>query len=84
LSPFSLVHYDIWGPFHILPLPLLNIVTFIDDYSRCTWIWLMKNQPKVFSIFQTFFKEIKTQIGISTSMYVFRSDNACEYLSNQL
>ena len=43
-SPFELVHVDVWGPCQIAStLGFQYFVTFIDDYSRCTWLFLMKN-----------------------------------------
>jgi len=54
LSPFALVHY-IWGPSRVCStLGFYYFVTFIDDFSRCTWLFLMKNCSNVFSIFQGF------------------------------
>ena len=35
--------------------------TFIDEYSRCTWIYLMKDRSELLSIFVSFFHEIKNQ-----------------------
>ena len=65
-SPFALVHFDIWGPSRIKStLGFQYFVTFIDDYSRCTWVFLMKNRYELFSIFQIFYNEIKNQFGIS-------------------
>ena len=57
-------------------------VTFIDDYSLCTWVCLMKNRSELFSIFETFYNEIKTQFGIPIRSVC--SDNVHEYLSHQL
>ena len=46
-SPFSLVHYDIWGPSRVKSnLGFQYFVTFVDDYSRCTWLFLMKSCSK--------------------------------------
>ena len=43
-SPFELVHTDVWGPCRtVSTLGFQYFVTFIDDYSRCTWLFLMKN-----------------------------------------
>ncbi|KAJ9680649.1 hypothetical protein PVL29_019846 [Vitis rotundifolia] len=70
-SPFELVHTDVWGPCQTAStLGFQYFVTFIDDYSRCTWL---------FSIFQKFYAEIQTQFNIS--IHVLRSDNAREYFS---
>ena len=79
-SPFELVHTDVWGPCRTAPtLGFQYFVTFIDDYSRCTWLFLMKNREELFSIFQKFYAEIQTQFNIS--IRVLRSDNAREYFS---
>jgi len=40
----------------------------------------MKNHFELFSIFQSFFNEIKNQFGVS--IQILRNDNAREYLSN--
>ena len=58
-SPFELVHIDIWCPSRAeSTLGFRYFVTFIDDYSRCTWLFLMKTRAKLFSIFQKFHVEI--------------------------
>jgi len=81
LSPFALVHFDIWGPSRVKStLGFQYFVTFIDDYSRSTWLFLMKHCSELFHIFQYFFNEIKTQFGVS--IRVLRSDNGHEYLSH--
>ena len=39
-SPFALVHTDVWGPCRTAStLGFQYFVTFIDDYSRCTWLF---------------------------------------------
>ncbi|XP_070019307.1 retrovirus-related Pol polyprotein from transposon TNT 1-94 isoform X2 [Nicotiana sylvestris] len=81
-SVFSLVHSDIWGPNRVSStLRFRYFVSFIDDYSRCTWLFLMKDRSELFSIFQSFCAEIKNQFGVS--IRIFRSDNALEYVSSQ-
>ena len=77
-SPFKLVHTDVWGPFRTAStLRFHYFVTFIDDYSQCTWLFLMKNRAELYSIFYKFYAEIQTQFNIS--IRVLRSDNAKEY-----
>ncbi|RVX02576.1 Retrovirus-related Pol polyprotein from transposon TNT 1-94 [Vitis vinifera] len=79
-SPFELVHTDVWGPCRTAStFGFQYFVTFIDDYSRCTWLFLMKNRAELFSIFQKFYAEIQTQFNIS--IRVLRSNNAREYFS---
>jgi len=58
-SFFELVHTDVWGPSCVLSVfGFQYFVTFIDDYSRCTWLFLIKNHFELFSIFQVFCVEI--------------------------
>ena len=79
-SPFKLVHTDVWGPYRSTStLGFHYFNTFIDDYSRCTLLFLMKTRVELFSIFQNFHVEIRTQFN--TSIRILRSDNAKEYFS---
>ena len=73
-SPFEFVHTDVWGPFRSTStLGFRYFVTFIDDSSQCTWLFLMKTRVELFSIFQKFHAEIHTQIHTST--HILRSAN---------
>ncbi|WJZ95384.1 hypothetical protein VitviT2T_014158 [Vitis vinifera] len=39
-SLFELVHTDVWGPcWTVSTLGFQYFVTFIDDYSQCTWLF---------------------------------------------
>ncbi|KAK8936721.1 hypothetical protein KSP39_PZI012567 [Platanthera zijinensis] len=80
--PFDLIHSDIWGP---SPTPTVGrgssyFVTFIDDLSRNTWVYLLKDRSDLFSVWTSFYLMIKTQFNISIK--VLRSDNAKEYISH--
>ena len=79
-SHFELVHTNVWGPSRSTStLGFHYFVIFIDDYSRCTWLFLMKTRDELFSIFQKFHAEIRTQFN--TYIRILRSDNAKEYFS---
>ena len=56
-------------------------VSFIDDFSRKTWVYFMKNKGEVFSKF----KELKALIEnhIEKKIKTFRSDNGKEFTSNE-
>ena len=70
------------GPCPVLsPTRFHYFVTFVDDYSRTTWLYLMKKCLKLFSHFHAFYAKIKTRFH--TSVQNLRSDNAKEYLSEQ-
>jgi len=50
---FDLIHIDLWGPYSI---PSIHehkyFFTIIDDYSRYTWIFLLKQKSKVVNILE--------------------------------
>ena len=69
---------------HVQLCPQLGfdiLLLFIDDYSRTTWFYLMKNRSKLFSHFHAFCVEIHTQFHFYVQN--LRSDNAKEYMSEQ-
>lgn len=51
-----LIHFDICGPMRVHSIGgHLYYITFIDDFSRKTWIYYLKHKDKAFEIF----KELK-------------------------
>ena len=71
-----------WGPCPVVsPTGFRYFVTFVDDYSRTTRLYLMKNRSELFSHFRAFYAEIHTQFHVSIQS--LRSDNAKEYVSEQ-
>ena len=81
-APFKLVHSDVWDPCPVVfPTALRYFVTFVNDYSQTTWLYLMKNHSKLFSHFRAFCAEIHTQFHVFVQN--LRSDDAKEYLSEQ-
>ena len=78
LSPFDLIHSDVWGPSPITTQSGSRyFVIFVDDFSRYTWIYLFKNRYELYQIYRNFTKMIETRF--SKPIKVFRSDNAQEY-----
>ena len=55
-------------------------VTFIDDFSRYTWIFPMRMKSEVFTHFQKFKSEVKKTIG--RHVRCLRSDGGKEYFSD--
>jgi len=77
-SPFYLIHTDVWGPSNVANISGSRwFVTFIDDCSRVTWVYLLKQKSEVTSVFLHFFAMVKTQFGVSIKRV--RSDNAKDY-----
>lgn len=80
--PFSLVHSDVWGPSPIATrFGVRWFVTFIDDCTRMTWLYLLKNKDEVFKVFQSFHAMIQTQF--SAKLRVLRSDNGGEFINQR-
>ncbi|TQD71560.1 hypothetical protein C1H46_042906, partial [Malus baccata] len=78
--PFSLIHSDVWGPFHIPTYTGAKyFVSFIDDCTRVSWVYLLKNKSEVMSILPIFHQMIQTQFH--AKIQVVRSDNGKEYLN---
>ena len=72
-----------WGP-----STLQNVsgacwfLTFIDDCTRVTWVFLLKQKSEVSSVVQCFFSMVKNQFGVSIKR--IRSDNAKDYFNHGL
>ena len=44
-APFQLMHIDVWGPYKVKYSSGCNsAITIFDDFSRFTWIHLMKHR----------------------------------------
>ena len=76
--PFDLVHCDVWGPApHPSPTGGKYYMVFVDDYTRASWTYILKNRKEVLSRVQHFLLEIITQYD--TIVKVLRTDNALEF-----
>ena len=58
---FDLIHCDIWGPFHT-PSHTGHrfFLTLVDDYSRFTWVYLLKTKFEVSYVIPQFFNMVHT------------------------
>jgi transposase InsO family protein len=78
----DLVHADMCGPMTRRSLSGSEYyLTFIDDYSRKTWIYFLKAKSEVFTQFQEFRALVENQSG--KKIKVLRSNNGGEYSSRQ-
>jgi hypothetical protein len=59
----------------------LYYVIFIDDYSRKTWLYLLKTKDEVFIKFQEFKAEIENLTN--KKIKTLRTDNGGEYTSKE-
>jgi hypothetical protein len=60
----ELIHTDICGPF---PIATRNghvyFISFIDDYSRYDYIYLIKEKTQVLDTFKSFKSEVELQLN---------------------
>jgi hypothetical protein len=78
----DLIHSDVCGPMPIKSLGgALYYLTFIDDYSRKTWLYLLKSKDEVFSKFQEFKAEIENLTN--KKIKTLRTYNGGEYTSKE-
>jgi hypothetical protein len=63
-APLDLIHSDLMGPF---PHPSISkarlVLIFVDDFSRFTWIYFLRQESKVFQHLKDFKALVETQSG---------------------
>ena len=75
VSPFELLHLDTWGPYKSATHSTCHLfLTIVDDFTRCTWIYLMKYKSDASSVFQSFYSYVFNQFN--ALIKTIRSDNA--------
>ena len=81
--PFMLVHSDVWGPAPVVGLHgFPYFVTFIDDCTRMSWIYFLRQKSEVFHVFVEFYNMICTQF--QTQPCMLRTDNGREYINSNM
>ena len=79
-GPLELVHSDVCGKVGEKSLSGGEyFVTFIDDYSRYVWIYILKRKCEVFPCFQKWKASVERMTGHKVK--TLRSDNGGEYTS---
>ena len=64
----EIIHSNVCGPMSSNSLSgYAYYVSFIDDFSRKTWVYFMKNKDEVFSKFKEF-KELCKESGIKREL----------------
>jgi hypothetical protein len=80
-SPLQLIHSDLCSP---LFSPSFSgckyFLTFIDDFSRCTWVYFLKLKSEVFDKFLAYKALIEKQSGHQIQR--LRIDNGGEHVNN--
>ena len=80
-SLLELVHNDVRGPSPLTSLLGFNYyIIFVDDYSRFTWLFLLKHKIEVLSVFKHFKSMVETQFN--SKLKILRTNNGFEYINN--
>ena len=73
-----MIHSDVWES----PVSSLGgakyFVSFIDDYSRRIWVYLIKKKSDVFPVFKEFRAQVELESG--KGIKCLRTDNGGEYI----
>ncbi|MCZ2221959.1 DDE-type integrase/transposase/recombinase, partial [Corynebacterium pilbarense] len=78
----ELIHSDVCGPMPSSSISgYVYYVSFIDDYSRKTWIYFLKSKDEVFSKFKEF-KALIENLFVR-KIKILKSDNGGEYTSKE-
>ena len=81
--PFELIHCDIWGSFAVPSHSGARyFLTIVDDFSRCTWIFLMKHKSETQSFLKSFFALVANQYN--TQIKRVQTENAPTITSDEL
>ena len=79
----GLIHTDICGP--ITPESFSGkryFISFIDDFSRKTWVYFLKEKSEVFQVFKRFKAMVEKETGMPIKSV--RSDRGGEFISSEL
>ncbi|XP_077228618.1 uncharacterized protein LOC143861606 [Tasmannia lanceolata] len=81
-KPLMLIHADICGPMQTLSLSVNKyFILFVDDYSKMTWVYFLKQKDEAFSIFKQFKALVENQSG--HSIITLRTDRGGEFISKE-
>ncbi|KAL9231947.1 hypothetical protein vseg_007105 [Gypsophila vaccaria] len=80
-NAFDLVHIDLWGPYKAPTLTGAHyFLTLVDDHTRTTWTFLLKEKTQVPSTLQHFINQATVQFGKQIKR--IRSDNGTEIIQH--
>lgn len=77
--PFSLIHSDVWGLFHSANTSCKFYVSFVDDFSRFTWIYPLNYRSEVFDKFLAFKAYAENQFN--TTLKILRTDCGTKFVN---
>ena len=65
----DLVHLDVWGPYKITSVGGYRFfLTVVDDFTRATWVYLLKSKDEVFFHVQIFLNVLQHQLSLRSKL----------------
>ena len=77
----KIVHTNISGPYSTTLCGNKYFITFIDDFSRYDYVYLIKEKADALEMFKVFRTEVEKQLG--KVIKIVRSDRGGEYYGKQ-
>lgn len=79
----ALLHLDVWGPYNTHTFDGNKFfLTIVDDFSRITWIFLLKLKSDILVVLKQFFRMVLTQFNVPVQGV--RYDNGGKFVSDQM
>ena len=72
-----MVHSDIYGPLQTSLGRCKYFLLFVDDFSRMTWVYFLKQNSEAFEKFKTFRQLIENEVKDNISS--LRTENGGEF-----
>ena len=77
-APLTKIHCDLWGPIPISSVQQFKFYAiFIDDHSRFTWFYPLKNKSSFFKTFVSFQRMVENQFN--SKIKIFQCDGGGEF-----
>lgn len=78
INPFEVVHTDLWDPSpHLSSFDFHYYISFVDAYTKYTWIYLLKQKSEELHAFKLFLTFVKIQFY--TIIKALQSDYGGEF-----
>lgn len=58
-KPLQIIYSDVWGPAQVSTSGHKYYVSFVDAFSRFTWIYFLKHKSEVFQVFLQFQRHVE-------------------------
>lgn len=79
----DLLHLDVWGPYRVSTVDGFKyFLTVVDDFTRATWVYLLKSKDEVFGLVFSLSKILQDQFSVKIKTII--TDNGTEFINNRI